>query len=156
MTLNDLYNYFDDLGRNIETIGPEIVAETAVTYYKESFTKKGFGRQPWEPARVEKNTGSLMVESGALLNSIEPVLITPKLVTIQAGNEKVNYAQIHNEGFKGVISIPAHTRNTKHGAVKVSEHTREIDLPQRQYMGETAELKLKIKLRLEAFIKSIT
>lgn len=156
MTLNDLYNYFDELGDNIGKYAPEIIAETAVTYYKQAFTKKSFGSDTWEPASIDKNTGSLLIESGALLNSIEPISITSKVVTIQAGNEKVDYAQAHNEGFKGVISIPAHTRKTKKGSCNVSEHTRNIDLPQRQFMGETTELDQNIKKRLEIFLNSIT
>ena len=48
----------------------EIVAETSVGYFQDTFRHKAFDGNPWAPPRVPKQSGSLLVQSGALLNSI--------------------------------------------------------------------------------------
>ena len=89
----------------------EIVAETSVGYFQDTFRHKAFDGNPWAPPRVPKQSGSLLVQSGALLNSIRPVVVTPGRIVIAAGNEKVDYARVHNEGFKGAVAVPAHIRH---------------------------------------------
>ena len=66
----------------------EIVAETSVGYFQDTFRHKAFDGNPWAPPRVPKQSGSLLVQSGALLNSIRPVVVTPGRIVIAAGNEK--------------------------------------------------------------------
>ena len=90
----------------------QIVAETSVEYFQNTFRTKKFDGNPWAPPRVPKRSGSLLVQSGALLNSIRPVLISPERIVIAAGNEKVDYAQVHHEGFKGSVTVRAHMRPT--------------------------------------------
>lgn len=65
----------------------EIVAETSVGYFQDTFRHKAFDGNPWAPPRVPKQSGSLLVQSGALLNSIRPVVVTPGRIVIAAGNE---------------------------------------------------------------------
>ena len=43
----------------------------------------------------------------------------------------VEYAAVHEYGFKGTMSIPAHSRRTRNGDVKVRAHTRKANIPQR-------------------------
>ncbi len=150
---------FDELARFLQRIpdaviddAADIVAETATEYFKESFTRKGFDGNPWEPARHPKSTGSLLVDSGALVNSIRPSAITPERVVISAGNDKVTYARAHNEGYAGPVSVRAHTR-TQHGKpVNVRAHQRIISVIKRQFMGEADELAQLIYDRLTAHI----
>jgi phage gpG-like protein len=120
---------------------PEIIAETATEYFKEAFTKKEFNSNPWAPLKKEKHTGSLLVESGDLVNSIHPAIISREKVVISAGNDKVTYAQPHNEGFTGPVVVKAHARTSKSGKqVDVPTHTINQNIPQRQFMGKTDEL----------------
>lgn len=154
MTFDDLAAYFEAIPEEIFSEVPDIVAETAVEYFKESFTLKEFDGKPWEPAKVEKKTGSLMVESGNLVNSITAAVITRERLVVSAGNDKVDYAQPHNEGFTGNVIIPAHTRNTKKGPVEVKEHSRYINLPQRQFLGKADELAKMIKERIDEWLKT--
>lgn len=88
MNIEELNNYLQSLPEEIISDAAEIVAETATEYYKSAFKKKAFDGNPWTPAKVPKTTGSLLIDSGALVNSIRPAVITPQRVVISAGNEK--------------------------------------------------------------------
>jgi phage gpG-like protein len=155
MTIDELEKYFEQLPDQILDNVPDIVAETATEYFKQRFTEKSFDKNPWAAAKVPKHTGSLLVESGNLLNSIKPSEITREHVVISAGNEKVEYAKVHNEGFTGQVTIPAHTRSTKHGSVNVRQHTRMQNIPQRQFMGYASELMEKIRERIDSLLNEI-
>lgn len=154
MTWDDLGNYFDSLSENLLEEVPDIIAETATEHFKERFTEKQFDGNPWVPAKVPKRTGSLMVESGNLVNSIRPAYVGKDKVVISAGNDKVQYAQAHNEGYQGPVTIPAHTRRTKAGIANVRQHRRTADLPQRQFMGKANELLSLIYARITNAIQS--
>lgn len=141
MNIKELNKYLQSLPEEIISDAAEIVAETATEYYKSTFKKKAFDGNPWTPAKVPKTTGSLLIDSGALVNSIRPAVITPQRVVISAGNEKVDYAQVHNEGFKGIVPVPAHTRKT--------------NIPKREFMGDSEELNEQIHARIEGYIDSL-
>lgn len=156
MDFNDLSNYLTSLPDRILDDASQIVAETATEYYKERFKEKAFDGNPWAPAKVPRRNGSLLINSGNLLNSIRPAYIGRDKVVISAGNDKVNYAQVHNEGYSGSVIVPAHVRRTrKYGDVNVKEHTRNANIPQRQFMGESDELATKIHERLEGYINTL-
>ena len=169
MNIKELNNYLQSLPEEIISDAAEIVAETATEYYKSAFKKKAFDGNPWTPAKAPKTTGSLLIDSGALVNSIRPAVITPQRVVISAGNEKVDYAQVHNEGFKGIVPVPAHTRKTKRKDVPVKAHTRKTkrkdvpvkahtrktNIPKREFMGDSEELNEQIHARIEGYIDSL-
>ena len=133
----------------------QIVAETSVEYFQNTFRTKKFDGNPWAPPRVPKRSGSLLVQSGALLNSIRPVLISPERIVIAAGNEKVDYAQVHNEGFTGTVTVPAHIRHTRRGDQVVRQHTRRVNIPQRQFIGAARELETELQKRIETYVESV-
>ena len=133
----------------------QIVAETSVEYFQNTFRTKKFDGNPWAPPRVPKRSGSLLVQSGALLNSIRPVLVSPERIVIAAGNEKVDYAQVHNEGFNGSVIVPAHIRHTRRGDQAVRQHTRRVNIPQRQFIGDARELETELQKRIEAYVESV-
>lgn len=136
----------------------EVVADTAQEYFKESFTRKAFDGNPWEAARRPKRTGSLLIDSGALLNSIRPVVVTPERVVISAGNDKVTYASVHNEGFIGSVPVPAHLREAPKNSGKfydVRAHTRHVNIPQRQFMGDSRELADIIHERISGLLDTL-
>ena len=132
----------------------EIIAEEATEYFKERFTEKEWDGTPWPPAKSPKRSGSLLVKSSDLLNSIRPTEVTKDRVMITAGNQKVTYAQVHNEGFSGKVNVDAFTRNVKGKTQQVRAHTRNTTIPKRQYMGETEELDERILGRIETLIQS--
>lgn len=154
MTINELNKYLQSLNRDIIEDAANIVAETATSYFKETFKYKGFDGNPWLQAKHPKRTGSLLIDSGALVNSIRPAIVTKEKVVISAGNSHTPYAQIHNEGYKGVIQIGAHTRLRKGKQEKVKSHSRKVDIPQRQFMGQSEILNDKIHGDITNYLNS--
>ena len=154
MNLKELENYFSSIPDKLLDDASHIVAETATEYYKQTFSKKAFDGNPWTPGKPKKR-GSLLIDSGALLNSIRPTVVTPYRVVIAAGNSKVTYARVHNDGYNGSITVPAHTRNTKKsGEVQVRSHTRTAHIIQRQFLGNAEELNKTIHDRIEGYRQS--
>lgn len=138
---------------------PDIIAETAVEYFQDTFRTKAFDGTPWpdfSPGYKHRTNGSLLIDSAALLNSIRPSLISRDLVVISAGNEKVGYAQAHNEGFVGSVVVPSHKRTSKKGKEHtVKQHSMSMRLPQRQFLGDSKELQQQLHDRIEGFINSL-
>lgn len=137
---------------------PDLVAELAVDYFKERFRYKEFDGKKWPgPGQGYKRAnGSLLVDSGHLLNSIRPAEVSARKVVISAGNDDVLYAKVHNEGFSGSVVVKAHDRTGKKGKrYVVKQHTRKALIPQRQFMGESRELNSILKKDIEQLFKSI-
>ncbi len=171
MDFKELEKYLDNLADEVIEDVAEIVAEAAVEYFKESFSKKAFDGEAWVKPKKSKNTGSLLIESGALLNSIQPALISKELVIIQAGNDKVDYAKAHNGGCNEIVNVPAHTRkssNVKEHTRKgktikahtrkggdVAAHSMRMHIPKRQFLGEANELANAIYKQLQLYLNSI-
>lgn len=180
MKFEELADYFASIPEQLFSQVPDIVAETATEYFKESFTLKEFDKNPWAKAKKAKSTGSLLVESGNLVNSIRAAVVTRERVVISAGNDKVGYAQAHNEGYSGPVAIPAHSRKTNPRSVEVPEYTRKNgvtvkahtwNLPggdqqvkahtinqhivKRKFMGKSDELAEMIRERIDEYLNSI-
>lgn len=156
MDFNDLKRYFRELPAKVMDAAPDIVADTATEYFKERFTEKSYDGNPWTPAKKPKRTGSLLVNSGALVNSIRPSYIGRDKVTISAGDLKVDYARVHNEGFQGEVVVNPF-RRVRNGKVEdVRAHTRNVNIPKRQFMGHADELAKKIHSRLQPVVNTIS
>ncbi|MEH0154665.1 phage virion morphogenesis protein [Limibacter armeniacum] len=153
---------------------PQLVGVTAVSFYKQSFKRKGFidrGYQRWKPTKKDEKgrwgkTGkkknlTTLVQSGRLRRSIRIVSKSRDSVTV---GTDVPYARIHNEGFKGTVqqrikgtTVREHTRRgSKVKAHKRSGHSRTIkqNIPKRQFMGASAFLGKRIQRQIEETIKS--
>ena len=166
MQLSELQKYLQSLPERIKKEAAHIVAETATEYFKDSFRRKAFDGRPWPQGRP-KRKGSLLVASGALMNSIRPSHVSEDRVVISAGNQKVNYAQAHNEGFVGNVNVRAHQRTVKSRSgkgktktngtriVQVRAHQRTMRVPARPFMGDSKELNILIKKRIEGYINSL-
>jgi len=156
MTLDDLQNYLSTLPDLVMNDIPDIVAETATEYFKETFTEKAFAGKPWAPVKRENPIGSLMQRSSNLQKSIRPAYVSADKVIISAGNDKTPYAQTHNEGYTGPVVIPAHQRTSKKGnVVNVGAHTINQKIPQRQFMGKSIDLTARIKDRINNHLNNI-
>ena len=144
-------NYLGSLPDKILDDAAEIVADDRHgLLLEETFRRKAFDGNPWAPAKVPRQNGSLLIDSGNLLNSIRPAYVGRDKVVISAGNDKVDYAKVHNEGFIGRVTVPAHVRHTsRYGNVQVREHTRMANIPARPFMGPSDELADEIHKRLE-------
>lgn len=118
----------------------ELTAATGVSYFKGAFQKKAFDKKPWPKAKVDlagkRHRGSLMVDTAALMNSVRTAEATSTHVVWAAGNDKVPYAQVHNEGGQA-----------GRGAG--------FDMPKRQFMGQSTELEEQIDKRIQAYMQKI-
>lgn len=156
MKTNELKAFLLQKVEEIKEVSAQIIAETATSYYKERFKSKAFDGRMWLPSSIQKTRGSLLVDTGKLVNSIRPSYVSSSRVIISAGNSKVGYAQVHNEGSKAVVQIKAHTRKLQSGKTsQVKAHSKAMNIPQRQFIGEAKELNRKIKERINGYIREI-
>jgi hypothetical protein len=145
-----------------------IIGQEAVNFYRSSFRAQGFTRNtlvPWRRTATKSNSfgkrsQGILIGSGRMMRSIYVAYRSLSKTTVAV---PVPYAQVHNEGFKGTVSVRAHTRRvlsktkvdnglTKSGrrrtktvtSVKskgnVRAHTRRMNMPQRQFAGPSPAL----------------
>ena len=153
MNIDEFNTYLTSLPDEIMDVAPDIVAEAAVEYYKDAFRKKAFDGEMWVAGKPKKR-GSLLVDTGNLMNSIQAAEVNRDKVVIQAGNEMVRYAKVHNEGFTGEVTVikgGKHKKVVKGGDI----FTRHMNIPKRQFMGESRELAEIIKTQIDAELDRI-
>lgn len=63
MDLDEFNRFLSRIPDTIVNDTADIIVETATEYFKESFTRKCFDGNPWEPARIAKSSGSLFSAS---------------------------------------------------------------------------------------------
>ena len=99
----------------------DIISDMRVELSEEfdrNFTRKAFFTEKWKKRRSPNALGSLLVVTGSLRRSIQ-AKETPDGVKFTSNQP---YATLHNEGGKG--------------SVTVKQHTRAMNVPQRQFVGD--------------------
>lgn len=162
---------------------PQLAGAEVMESIDQNFRSESFFGAPWAPRVVQKgNEGkAILVQTGRLRRSFR--LATSGL-TIRIFTE-TPYAEIHNEGgtISGAVNVEAYERNTygstalarpkrkdgkederfkkrskeKTGSHMVKAHTRNVnlDIPQRQFMGDHPKLDKKIQALIEAGLDNI-
>lgn len=179
MTLQELNKKLHNLPGVIRNLPPRI-GKQAVLFTKQRFAAANWvdnNTEQWpkrKPVKHDKRPGrALLVNTGRLRNSIRVTKTTPNSVTI---GTDVPYAGVHNNGFRGSINIPAHTRQrvirtTVRGSFKgtaikrkkatlellanettVKAHTRRVNMPRRRFIGNSAVLMKQINRLIMAEI----
>ncbi len=147
--------------------------------FKKNFRRQAFFDKPWQPRSVPEKgkPRAILIKHDHLRKSIESRVKGDSIVF----TSNVPYASVHNEGFKGTQSVKAHSRiikaHTRHITARsslktrkmtkaynqqVREHTqnvgafsRNIEIPQRQFIGDHPKVRSIIKEtideELEAF-----
>lgn len=135
---------------------PTKAANIALRFIDGNFRAGGYqgaSFQRWK----KSGKGTTLVKSGAL-RAATSYSVQPGQATIF---NRMAYAKVHNEGFKGTVTIKAHARNrytkskvgtgkltksgkermqtvtAKSGESSVKAHSRMMDIPQRQFMPIT-------------------
>jgi phage gpG-like protein len=144
------------MGRRI----PVLIQTAAVKHFRANFKAQGFvnnGAQPWkrrakDPVRKDrKATPKILIgRTAMLINSIRPGAANWNRIEIVAGGQQAPYAKIHNEGgdIRGTHNVRKHTRRRKRGGdseVRAHSRTMNTTIPKRQFMGDSAELRMKAK-----------
>lgn len=111
----------------------QIAAATGVSVFKQAFRDKSFNGRPWPEVKRDPGRGSLMLRSGALMNSIRASKVTAEEVVWSAGNDKVAYAEPHNEGSR-------------------AGRGKGFLMPQRQFIGESKDFDDKFKQRANSYL----
>lgn len=161
----------DQVARAVKRI-PRLAGIEAVNFSKERFRAQNWAddtTQPW-PRRKrsrgsrQRDNGAILVSSGRLKRSIR--IISSSATRVVIGTD-VPYAEAHNEGFRGSVTVKAHTRGKyasetetvtaqsgrkrkvtrkrRSGEIEVRSHRRKMNLPQRQFMGNSGILARKIE-----------
>ncbi len=136
----------DDVTRAINAL-PNRVATLAVNFSKQRFVQQNWHDttpEPWKPRSTKRRggekrqNGAILVDSGRLKRSIRVISANSERVVI---GTDVPYAEMHNEGFDGQVSVRQHSRRSRKGrAYTVRAHTRRVHMPQRRFLGESQEL----------------
>jgi phage gpG-like protein len=152
---------------------PVQMGTVAVNFFKERFRAQAWTDQsasPWKARKYKKKDSgrAILVKSGRLRNSIHIISSISGSVTV--GTE-VPYAEIHNEGFEGTESVNGFkrkrfkkstvfstevfnikSRQGRKSTVKnfsgesyVKPFTRQMNMPQRRFIGNSALLNHKFE-----------
>lgn len=177
------YNWFSIRWRfdAIKESFPRTMAATAQKFFVDSFRRQGWyeakGLKRWK-ARQKPDKGSkkrgILIKSGRLWRSIRIREATFGNITIAA---EAPYAAAHNFGIDGPQHVRAHTRytrvtikeqtTTKTGKVRnttrkvegraytVRAHTRNMQLPQRQFMGPNRVLDVLLTREINKALETV-
>mgnify|MGYP002853282096 CR=1 FL=1 len=167
----------------LEKIFAAIVKESAINLsdlFDKSFETKSFNGKQWKN-RINNRRGSLLVDSGALRRSLKYTITGNTIVW----TSNLPYAQIHNEGGKIKITPKMHrffwakymslSKKVKKGkkgqVLKASKTNYEeaqlykalalkkigtfITIPQRQFIGESPEVKIRVDKIANKYINKL-
>ncbi len=160
---------------------PAEIANVSQSYFESSWRKQGYDGKKWKEVKRRLDgkgggkgaakTRAILVKSGRLRRSFH--VLSKRWDNITVANS-APYAKVHNEGFKGIEYVKPHrrfvyqgdkigsgiysikTRREKKVKVKIKQDvkgfSRKMNLPQRQFMGQTNELGQKqIRIINKAF-----
>lgn len=148
----------DDVTRAINAM-PARVGTCAVNFSKQRFVQQNWHDTTPEPWKLRSRTrrggerrqsGAILVDSGRLKRSIRVVSADSNRVII---GTDVPYAEIHNEGLDGEVSVRKHSRRSRKGRLHiVKAHKRRVHMPQRRFLGESQALATQLE---ELMIKEL-
>jgi phage gpG-like protein len=169
-------NLMDAIGRAHSQL-PNMVAATIINFTQQRFREEAWAdtyQKPW-PRRKElrgrkrsrRRQRGLLVKTGRLKRSIRKISANPEQVVI---GTDVEYAQFHNQGSKGTVTVNEHTRHrytkvkerytTRTGRertrttrqvdsgsepIKVKSHRRRVNNKARQFIGVSALLNTQLE-----------
>ncbi|MEG1842400.1 MAG: phage virion morphogenesis protein [Alistipes sp.] len=111
--------------------------------FDRNFERKGFFGNHWTSRKNTKAKGSLLHVTGKMRRSIRPS-IRGKGVTFTS---PLPYTELHNNGGKFTQTVRTHARtNKKTGkSYAVKSHSRTTTMPQRQFIGDHAEVRQAVR-----------
>lgn len=81
----------------------------------------------------------LKVQTGRLRRSINQRVETEGGSPVGYVGTNVEYARVHELGFKGRVAVKAHTRSIKGKRVPIRAHSRNMDIPKRPFLRPAFE-----------------
>lgn len=163
--------------KDVLLYAPKMLGNDAVNFFLDRFQQQNWldvYPEPWQRRKINNRKNQvrlILIQTGALRRSIRITNIGTGFVTI---GSDLPYAKAHNEGFEGIVNVKEYTRNhytkqrintgklTKSGKERmktvhrisgsgvVRAHTMRINIPKRQFMGESQVLTQQLTRRLTA------
>lgn len=159
--MRDFIITLDNITKALDSL-PKRISVLAVNFSKERFVKQNWidsSTHDWKPrsrARrggKRRQKGAILVDSGRLKRSIRKVSVSKDRVII---GTDVPYAQVHNDGFQGTVSVKPHRRKRDGKKIYVRAHSRRMSMPQRRFLGDSQELSARLeKLIISEIINAI-
>lgn len=159
---------------------PVLAAQEAVNFFQDRFRDQawvGDTMQNWKKRKSDKTKRdrgrAILVKSGRLKRSIRKIKADWDAVIV---GTSVPYAAVHNEGLKRTVSIKGHVRKvrsrnttqavagntarrkrvqTSTGIAFVKPHTARMNIPKRQFIGNSPYLDKRIQRVFINKLKSI-
>lgn len=106
--------------------------------FKQNFKEQGFFGDKWMATKVSKTnkrgTGSILIVTGAMRRSIRSMIRGMAVVF----SSHLPYTALHNEGGNFAVTVRQHNRTSKRTgkSYTVRSHTRQMSMPQRQFIGD--------------------
>jgi phage gpG-like protein len=156
----DSKKFYDFIDNKQKKFGKSLmsdIGDESVNFFKDSFINQSWDGVKWQKLSDDSIQRKILIERGNLWNSIRVKSVSKNKVEIIADSK---YAKIHNEG--GKIMVNENMRNffwskykstgkEKWRALALSD---KIDIPKRQFMGNSKNLNEKIEnLIIEKFKK---
>ena len=160
------------MARARQVILPKLIGNEVVNFALDNFKRQGYLGDvftPWRKRRPTKkaNSRALLIKSGRGRRSIR---VTQANENIVAVGSDVPYMKAHNEGSTAIATVKAHSRKIYgvakvgtgvysvksrkekmrtetflSGHTKVKQHTRQMRLPKRQFIGKSQYLMSRLK-----------
>lgn len=142
---------------------PAELSFLAAEFFDNSFRLQGFldaSLKPWAPRKAEAGGRAILISTGALRGS---VYANPSgsIARVTAGNSKVPYAKIHNEGGTIPVTVKmkkffwAKFKETKAEGWRALALSKSITIPARQFMGDSKALDEKIGKHIDDKLNEI-
>ncbi|WP_437918430.1 phage virion morphogenesis protein [Sphingobacterium sp. LRF_L2] len=174
---SQLKKIFDSVNRKIDN-APLLITETALEHFQNALIDKKWDGRPYEAYKNKKrepSRGSLMTRNFNLFRSLRINFVTSDSSRISAGNSKVPYARVHNEGLTvhhrprtTIVTHKEHTAGKYKGKTlfarnngnatysqKASVGAYSVKMPERRFMGKSASLIREIKTRFKNNLKNL-
>lgn len=102
--------------------------------FDNNFREQGFFGDKWRPKKVLSKDGSktILVVTGAMRRGIRAEVRGRGVVF----TSDKPYTALHNEGGQFRQNVPAHYRSRAGRRYRVRAHTRTMNMPQRQFIGD--------------------
>lgn len=106
--------------------------------FDQNFREQGFFGAKWRPKKVYSKGGSptVLIVTGAMRRGIRSEVRGRSVVF----TSDKPYTALHNEGGTFQQNVPAHYRNVRERRSIVRAHTRNMHMPQRQFIGDHAKV----------------
>ena len=135
---------------------PPILMNEGQKVFSESFKNQAWEGKRWKPRKNTKITRPILIgRTRKLINSVRTSGRSATMAKIVWGTY-VPYAKVHNEGFKGTVRIKKHSALSRLGAkYQVKAHTRNVNMPKRQFMGVGPTLRMRLIRKAEQVFKGL-